>query len=119
ALVAHGEELPGAGHPFELVLSTVLEIDSGPSNQVCHRSRNQDLVRLCGAAYPRSRVHSDARDVFISLLDFSDVDPAANRHADLDDAIRNGLGGADGGCRPVECCEDTVTGRFHEPAAEP
>jgi hypothetical protein len=72
---------------------------------------------LCRAAYPGSYVHGDARDVFISLLDLTDMNATADRDADLGDAIGHGGRASDGGCRTVERSEHAVTYRLDELAA--
>src|ERR1700683_221394 len=99
------------------MLATVIEFDSGPRDQVGDSSGNQNLGWLCGAAYPGRRVHGDARDVFTTLFDFSDVNSTAYGDVDLGDAI--GFGAEDGCRRPVERCKYAVTCRLHEPSAEP
>jgi hypothetical protein len=113
------EKVPGARHSLELMLATVIELDSRPRHQVGDCSGNQNLGWLCGVAYPGRRMHGDARDIFATLLDFSDVNSTAYGNVDLGDTIGYSLGTEDGSRRSVERGEHAVTCRLHKPSAEP
>jgi hypothetical protein len=63
-------------------------------------------------------VHGNARYVFVSLLDLTDVNATADRNADLRDAISHGPGAPDGGGGTVERREHTITYGLHELAAK-
>ena len=50
-------ELPEPGDALEFVLSSIVELNVGPQNQIFHGRRNQDLTRACQGAYPSREMH--------------------------------------------------------------
>src|ERR1700761_6603428 len=100
------------------MFASVRELDSRPSDEVGHRSGDQDLMCLCRTADPCGNVDGNARDVVVPLLYLSDVDSTTNGDTDLRDPIVDRLRAADGGGRAVKGGECAVADRFHEPSAE-
>jgi hypothetical protein len=58
-----GKELPAAWDPFQVVLTSILELNARASNQVLHCGRNQNLVRSGQGCYSLPDVNGDPSNI--------------------------------------------------------
>ena len=116
--ISDSEKRPGPLNPFQLMLTTVLELDPRTGNQVHHRSRDKDLTFACQTRHPCRYVHTDTRYVIAVEFDL----PCVKTSADFESEVANGLGyrpcAFDGPSRSVEDCQGAVSGRPDESTTE-
>ena len=73
-----GVQLPLARHAFEIRQTSISEANSGPSDQVLDRARDDDLPRPGLGGDPRSKMNRDPADLSVEELAFARMKASAD-----------------------------------------
>jgi hypothetical protein len=76
------EQLPRAGHPLEVVASSVFELDPGADDTGWHRPGDEELAGSCRVGDSRAEVYGDASDTVLSGLHLTGVNTGGGSLAD-------------------------------------
>ena len=80
----HGEQVPFARYPLELVYTSVLELDPGASDEVSDRTRDQHLAGLSMRGDPGAGMHRNPCDLSVDELTFAGVEAGTHIETELE-----------------------------------
>ena len=112
-LAGDGEEVPGARHSFELMLTAISKCEAGPCQQVFDRPRDNDFATVGYRRHSGTYVHREPANPLPSHLDFASMNPSPDREPDPSQGIANSTGTADSPTRSIERHEEAVAGGVH------
>src|SRR6185295_14723642 len=98
----HPVEAPAVGDPLELVLASVLEVETAARHKILHGLRDPDLRRACGGRDPCADRDAQPGDVVAVDLDLARVDAGPDLDAELARPPSSLEGARDRARRPVE-----------------
>jgi hypothetical protein len=100
------------------VFTLVLEVEAGPSDEVNHGSRNEDVTGPSHTLNTLGEMHCDTGHIVSTPLDLTCVQASSNVEAELKDGIADRRRTPDSPSRPVEGGEHPVAGSLHEMPAK-
>src|SRR5207253_6803113 len=112
-------EMPLVRDSLERVHAPVFEGQAGPSHEVLHGARDQNLTWPREGGHPSADVYSDATDVVAGELDLARMHPRPDLQAERQHGLGDGLRAPDGPSRPVEGGEEPIAGGVDLPPSEP
>src|SRR5262245_29444209 len=108
AHVGDGEQLPLAGHSFELRAAVPAEFDPGASDEILDRARDENFSWIGLFRDSGSDVHRDPPDLAVQDLAFPGVQACSNLESELADGLGDRTGAANRPRRAVEAREEAV-----------
>src|SRR5688572_22320165 len=109
--------MPRTGDTLQGILSPVLELEARTGYEVDDRARHKDLTGRSQRAHALADVDGDTAHVLAKNLDLPGMKSGACFDTESTYGITNGARTSNCPRGTVERCEDSVPGRFHEPAA--
>ena len=116
-LRAHGEELPTARHPGQLMLAAIIEFKARSCDQVRKGPRNEDFTRSGSARDSGTDMYGNASDVIASNFELTGVQSRPHGHTDARQRVSDRECGPDALGGTIECREHAVAGRLHKTTA--
>src|SRR5512133_2151678 len=96
------EQAPRVRNPLQPLPAAILEVDSGPADEVLHGARDEHLAGLGERCHTRADVHRDAADLAVHELALARVQARADLQVDRANAVADRARAADRPRRPVE-----------------
>jgi len=84
------EEFPGAGHAFEFVLTSILELDARSSNEVLHGRGDEHLSGFGKSDHSCSGVDGHSRHIIGAKFDLSGMQSSPHEQTVNCETIANG-----------------------------